>query len=104
MTRGLQPTRLLSPWDFPGKNTEGVPIPFSRDPPDPGIKLRSYALQVNSLSSEPPEKLGRIKRQLTAQLLANGYSERETQSMRAILDQHFSFLETETETFPTCKL
>ena len=27
---GVQPTRLLCPWYFPGKNTEWVAIPFSR--------------------------------------------------------------------------
>ena len=27
---GLQPTRLLCPWDFPGKNTGWVPKPSSR--------------------------------------------------------------------------
>ena len=29
---------------------------LSRRPPNPGIKLRSPALQANSLPSEPPEK------------------------------------------------
>ena len=28
--QGLQPSRLLCPWDSPGKNTEWVAIPFSR--------------------------------------------------------------------------
>ena len=35
---GLEPTRLLHPWDFPGKNTG------------------SSALQADSLPSEPPGK------------------------------------------------
>ena len=37
---GLQPTRLLCPWDSPGKDTgwSGLPFPSSEDPPDPGIK------------------------------------------------------------------
>ena len=36
---GLQPTRLLCPWDFPGKDT-GVGLSFlsPRDLPDPGIE------------------------------------------------------------------
>ena len=33
---GLQPTRLLRPWDFPGKS--GVPLPSPGDLPDPGIE------------------------------------------------------------------
>ena len=53
---GLQPTRLLCPWDSLGKNTgEGVPCPPPGDLPDPGIKPRSPvapALQADSLPSE----------------------------------------------------
>ena len=33
---------------------EWVAMPFSRDVPNPGIKPRAPALQVDSLSSEPP--------------------------------------------------
>ena len=39
---------------------EWVAIPFSRDPPDPGIEPRSPALQADSLSSEPPGKSDEI--------------------------------------------
>ena len=35
---------------------EWVADPFSRDLPNPGIKPRSPALQVDSLLSEPPGK------------------------------------------------
>ena len=35
---------------------EWVAIPFSGYLPDPGIKPGSFALQEDSLSSEPPEK------------------------------------------------
>ena len=34
----------------------GLPFPSLRDLPDPGIELRSPALQGDSLLSEPPEK------------------------------------------------
>ena len=60
--RVLQPTRLLSPWDSPGKNTEvvchsrsglhsitGVSCPPPGDLPHSGIKPVSPALQVDSL-------------------------------------------------------
>ena len=35
---------------------EWVVFPFSRDLPNPGIELRSPALQADSLQSEPPER------------------------------------------------
>ena len=38
-SHGLLPARLLCPWNFPGKNTEWVAISYSRDLPDPEIKL-----------------------------------------------------------------
>ena len=47
----LLPTRLLCPWDFPGKNT-GVGchfLLFARGLLDPGTKPLSLTLQVNSL-------------------------------------------------------
>ena len=54
---GLQPTRILCPWDFPVKNPGvGKLFPSPGDPPDPRIKLRSPALQVDSF---PPESLGK---------------------------------------------
>ena len=48
---GLQPTRLLCPWNSPGKNT-GVGCHAL----DPGIESGSPALQADSLPSEPPGK------------------------------------------------
>ena len=35
----------------------GLPCPLPGDLPDPGIELASPALQVNSLPTEPAEKL-----------------------------------------------
>ena len=51
------PTRLLLPWEFPGKNT-GVGCHFllQRNLPNPGIKPGSPALQADTLPSELPEK------------------------------------------------
>ena len=47
LPHGLYPIGLLCPWDFPGKNT-GVGCNFLlRDPPDPGIKPGSPALQAD---------------------------------------------------------
>ena len=34
----------------------GLPFPSPGDLPNPGIELRSPALQVDTLPSEPPEK------------------------------------------------
>ena len=36
--QGPQPARLLCPWNFPGKNTGEIAIPFSRDLLDPRIE------------------------------------------------------------------
>ena len=48
-------SRLLCPWEFPGKST-GIGCHFlsSGDLPDPGIEPRSPALQADALPSEPP--------------------------------------------------
>ena len=52
---GLYPTRLLPPWDSPGKSTR-LPFPSPGYLPNPGIKPRSPTLQADSLQSEPPGK------------------------------------------------
>ena len=51
------PTRLLLPWEFPGKNT-GVGCHFllQGNLPNQGVKPGSLALQADTLPSEPPEK------------------------------------------------
>ena len=63
---GLYPTRLLCPWDFPGKNT-GVGSHFLlpprsfRDLPDPGIEHSSLASPVLAggfFTTAPPGKPG----------------------------------------------
>ena len=52
---GLYPDRLLCPWEesggknSPGKNTGVLPCPLLGNLPDPGIKPKSPALQVDSL-------------------------------------------------------
>ena len=57
---------LCYPMDYspPGSSVRGilqarileyVAIPFSRDLSDPGIELRSPALQADTLPSEPPQ-------------------------------------------------
>ena len=51
------PATRLCLWNSPGKNTGVVAISFSRDLPDPGFRLRSPALQADSLLSEPLGKL-----------------------------------------------
>ena len=53
----LQPHGQHSPWNSPGQNTGvGSLFPSPRDLPNPGIKPRSPALQVDSLPAEPPGK------------------------------------------------
>ena len=54
---GLYPTRLLYPWDFPGKNTGSwVVIPFSGDIPNWGIKPVTPALAGRFFATEPSVK------------------------------------------------
>ena len=51
----LSPTRLLCPWGFSRQEYwSGLPCLPPGDLPNPGIELRSPAVQANSLSSEPP--------------------------------------------------
>ena len=51
----LWPAGLLCPWDSPGKNTVmGCHFLLHRIFPDPGVKLVSPELQVDSLLTEPP--------------------------------------------------
>ena len=53
----VQPTRLLCPWRFPGKNTRvGSHSLLQGNLPDPGIEPRSPALQADYLPPEPPWK------------------------------------------------
>ena len=51
---GLQPARVICPWNFPGKNT-GVGCHLLRqgDLPNPGIEPRSPTLQTGCLPAEP---------------------------------------------------
>ena len=54
---GLQPARLLCPWGFSRQEYwSGLSCPPPGDFPNPGIKLRYFTLQVDSLLSEPPGK------------------------------------------------
>ena len=54
-SHGLQPARLLCPWDFSRQEySSGSPVPSPGDLPNPDIEPRSLELQGDSLSSEPP--------------------------------------------------
>ena len=54
---GQQSTRLLCPWGFSRQEYwSGLPCPPPGDLPNPGIKPRFPALQVNSSPAEPPGK------------------------------------------------
>ena len=55
---GLQPARLLCPWDFPARVLKWVGIPFSRGSSPPKDQTLSSAFQADSLLTEPPEKPG----------------------------------------------
>ena len=54
---GLLPTRLLCPWDFPGKNKwSRLPFVFPGDLPNPGIRCASPALAGRFFTAESPGK------------------------------------------------
>ena len=54
---GLEPTRLLCPWDSPGKNTGvGCHALLQGNLPDPRMEPWSPALQADSLPAKPPGK------------------------------------------------
>ena len=56
-SHGLQPPRLLRPWDFPGKSTGmGSHFLLQGNLPDSGIEPGSPALQADALPSKPPGK------------------------------------------------
>ena len=58
--RGLQPARLLCPWDFPGKNYwSRLPCLPPGDPPDPGTKPASPASLASQTNSLPLSHRGR---------------------------------------------
>ena len=58
MSNSLRPHGLHSPWNSPGQNTAVGILSFSSpwNLPNPGIKLRSPALQADSLPAEPQGK------------------------------------------------
>ena len=69
---GLQLTRILCPRGFPRQEYwSGLPSPPPGDLPNPGIKPRSPALQVDSLLSEPPEYSGGPDGTIPAEHLLN---------------------------------
>ena len=47
----LMPARILCPWNLLGRILECVAMPFSRGPPNPGIKPGFPTLQADSLPS-----------------------------------------------------
>ena len=53
---GLQPTRLLCPWDSPGKNTGVGSISFSRGSSRPRDRTQVPHSGADALTSEPPGK------------------------------------------------
>ena len=62
MSRSVVSNSCTTPWTVspPGSSIHGIlqarilPYPPPGDLPDPGIKLESWALQTDSLLSEPP--------------------------------------------------
>ena len=57
--RGLQPARLLCPWDSPARILEWAAISPPRDPPDPGVRPASPASPALQAGSSPAEPSGK---------------------------------------------
>ena len=53
---GLLPSRLLGPWDFPGKNTGVAAIPSSRGSSPPSDQTSVSCFEADSLRLEPSQK------------------------------------------------
>ena len=54
---GLEPARLLCPWDFSGKDTGmGCHFLLQGNLPDPGVNPKSPALAGDFFTTEPPGK------------------------------------------------
>ena len=53
---GRLPTRLLCPWNFPGKKTKWLAISSNRESSQPRIKPLSPALAGGFFPAEPPGK------------------------------------------------
>ena len=54
---GLQPVMVLSPWNFPGRNTGVVAISFSRGSSQLRDRIRISCLADGFFTAEPPGKL-----------------------------------------------
>ena len=52
----MDPTKLLCPWNFPGKIMEWLPLPTPGDLPDLRIEPASPALASGFFTTEPPRK------------------------------------------------
>ena len=95
---GLQPARLLCPWDSPGKKTGESPPPPPGDLPDPGIEPTSpvssalaggffttgvHLAPTNQLSHTPPAPVGPLS--LSHLCRDESYSESELQIKNHLL-------------------
>ena len=87
---GLQPTRLLCPWNFPGKNyCSGLPFPAPRDLPDPGMEPGSFSSPVLAgrfFTTVPPERKKKVKSHSCVRLFATPW----TAAHQAPLSMEFS--------------
>ena len=93
----LQPTRLLRPWDSPGKNTGlDCHFPSPGDRPDPGIEPRSSALRADALTSEPPGKPSTVRIQdlfsYHRELCFSKCSKKSTKTQKQTSEWTFSLL------------
>ena len=71
--QGLQPARLLCPWDSPGKSPGVVAMPSSGDLPGPGVEPASLSLLHGQAGSLPPGKPSPLTHSLI-RILVSGFN------------------------------
>ena len=79
----------------------GLPFPFPRDLPDPGIEPGSPALEADALTSEPPGKSSDYTVEVTNRLKGLNMIERVPEELW--MKVHNLVQETVTETIPKKK-
>ena len=76
-----KPTRLLCPWNSPGKNYwSGLQFLSPEDLPDLGIEPASSALAGRFLTTDPPEKSMKIYSEITDFFFFFGHTMRQDRS------------------------
>ena len=81
-----QLTRLLCPWELPGKEYwNGLPFPSLEDLPDPGIEPTSPSLAGGFFTTEPPGKPVELVHQSSIQFRNVNFCEFLSEGLKQIM-------------------